>query len=374
MHESLHHPRFRRTRRPRPRRAVPPRASEAQAHGSLDPALPPPLGTPSEGDAEGGIHALLHQGMRLAEHDHVEEAVQVLSRARALAETYHLPALEAPTLYNLGTIQPQGQAAVPDLKRALARFGALDAPRMQARVAITPGQVLIEPRQPGHAALVVQRALRHTSAQAAGGRLEPAEWEGLRFALLRGLGLASQLQGQLDRALAAYEQALSSDGSAVGLLEHASLFAPLLQLYADLGQVDTALSGGQAWLEQSPPSDLEALHVLVELSFELGLWCSEWERHREAVRAYQASSAAWYRLRAQVGKAAQEGSFAFVGKRLANIGTAYLHQQALREAVASLRCGQDLLDRDGDEVAAIPHQNLALLRQLLQDRGRFEQV
>ena len=97
--------------------------------------------------------------------------------------------------------------------------------------------------------------------------------------------------------------------------------------------------------------------------------------YADAVRAYKSSYAAWYRLRAQMGDAArEEGSFAFIGKVLANIGTAYLHQQAFREAVAYLRCGQELLDREGDEEASIPRRNLALLRQLLQDHGRFEQV
>ena len=166
-----------------------------------------------------------------------------------------------------------------------------------------------------------------------------------------------------------------SDARVVGPLEHASLFTPLLQLHADLGEVETALSVGQAWLEQLSPTDPEALHLFVELNFELGLLCSAWERHREAVRAYKAAYAAWYRLRAQVSEAAQEeGSFAFIGKLLANIGTAYLHQQAFREAVAYLRCGQEILDREGDEEASIPRQNLALLQQRLQDHGRFEQV
>jgi tetratricopeptide (TPR) repeat protein len=221
----------------------------------------------------------------------------------------------------------------------------------------------------------LQRAQRHASAQASEGRIAPEEWEGLRFALLRALGLASQIEGRLDRALRAYQQAQQCDVAAVGLLEHASLFAPLLQLYADLGQVDTALTAGQAWLEQLSPTDPEALLVFVELSFELGLLCSEWERHPEAVRAYKASYAAWYRLRAQVDEAARaEESLAFVGKLLANIGTAYLHQQAFREAVAYLRCGQELLDREGDEEASIPRQNLALLRQLLHDHGQFEQA
>ena len=377
MDESPRNPRFRRSRRPRPRRAGTPRqrATAQQARDARDPALPPPEGAPPDGDAEGGIHALLHQGMRLAEHDHVEEAMRVLSRARTLAETHHLPALEAQALYNLGTIQAEGHAALPFLKRALARFRALDDPRMQASVAITLGQVLIETGQPRHAALVLQRALRHASAQAAGGRIDPEEWEGLRFALLRALGLASQIDGRLDRALAAYQQALASDARVVGPLEHASLFTPLLQLHADLGEVETALSVGQAWLEQLSPTDPEALHLFVELNFELGLLCSAWERHPEAVRAYKAAYAAWYRLRAQVSEAAQEeGSFAFIGKLLANIGTAYLHQQAFREAVAYLRCGQEILDREGDEEAAIPRQNLALLEHLLQDHGQFEQV
>ena len=120
-------------------------------------------------------------------------------------------------------------------------------------------------------------------------------------------------------------------------------------------QEDTALQVGQAWLEQLSPTDPEALHLFVELSFELGLLCSEWERHPEAVRAYKAAYAAWYRLRAQVGEPArEEGSFAFIGKVLANIGTAYLHQQAFREAVAYLRCGQEILDREGDEEAVDP--------------------
>ena len=61
---------------------------------------------------------------------------------------------------------------------------------MQASVAITLGQVLIETLQPGHAAVVLQRAKRHASDAAAGGRIDPEEWAGLRFALLRALGLA----------------------------------------------------------------------------------------------------------------------------------------------------------------------------------------
>ena len=157
MDESSPNPRFRRVRRPHPRRAGATRqraASEAAARGPRDPVLPPE-GAPPEGDAAGGIHALLHQGMRLAERDQLEEAMQVLSRARALAETYQLPALEAQALYNQGTIQPRGHAALPFLKRALARFRALDDPRMQASVAITLGQVLIETQQPRHAALVL---------------------------------------------------------------------------------------------------------------------------------------------------------------------------------------------------------------------------
>src|ERR1051326_53622 len=193
MDESSPNPRFRRVRRPHPRRAGAPRqraASEAAARGSRDQVLPPPEGVPPEGDAAGGIHALLHQGMRLAEHDQLEEAMQVLSRARTLAEAYQLPVLVAQALYNQGTIHPRGQAALPFLKRALARFRALDDPRMQASVAITLGQVLVETQQPRHAALVLQRALRHATDSAAGGRIDPEEWEDLRFALLRALGLA----------------------------------------------------------------------------------------------------------------------------------------------------------------------------------------
>jgi tetratricopeptide (TPR) repeat protein len=376
MDESPQMPRFRRVPRARPRRAGPRRAaSQAQSRGPLEPAIHAPQDALPDGDAEGGIHALLHQGMRLAEHDHEEEAVQVLFRALALAETYRLPVLEAQALYNLGTIQTRGHAALPFLKRAHARFGALDDPRMQASVAITLGKVLIETRQPRHAALLLQRALRHATAHASAGRIDPEEWQGLRFALLGGLGLAHQLEGQLERALVAYQQALESDATVVGMHEHASLFVPLLQLYADLGQVETALTTGYTWLERLSPSDPEAAHLFVELSFELGLLCSAWEQHAEAVRTYKASYAAWYRLRALVGEPErEEGSFAFIGKLLANIGTAYLHQQAYREAVAYLRCGGDLLDREGDEEASIPRRNLALLQQFLQARGRFERV
>ena len=166
-----------------------------------------------------------------------------------------------------------------------------------------------------------------------------------------------------------------SDVQAVGLLDYASLFVPLLQLHADLGEEETALQVGQAWLEQLSPTDPEALHVFVELSFELGLLCSAWERFPEAVRAYKAAYAVWYRLRALVGEPERgEGSFAFIGKVLANLGTAYLHQQAFREAVAYLRCGQELLDREGDEEASIPRQNLALLRAALAKQGRFDRV
>src|SRR5690348_6213718 len=100
MDESPHSPRFRRVRRPRHRRATDPRSPAPQVQGPLDPPPPPLEGVPPDGDARLGIHALLHQGMRLAEGDHVEEAIRVLSRARDLAETHHLPALEAQALYN----------------------------------------------------------------------------------------------------------------------------------------------------------------------------------------------------------------------------------------------------------------------------------
>src|SRR5215472_3001995 len=102
MDKSPRSPRFRRVRRPSPRRTGVPRSPATEAHGPLDPALPPPEDTLPDGDAAGGIHALLHQGMRLAEHDHVEEAIRVLTRARSLAETYRLPGLEAQALYNQG--------------------------------------------------------------------------------------------------------------------------------------------------------------------------------------------------------------------------------------------------------------------------------
>lgn len=381
MDESIHHPRFRKVHRPRLRRTAKPRphaTSEAEAQRTLGPSVRPVEDALQDGDAEGGIHALLHQGMHLAEHDHSEEAMQVLTRAQALAEAHQLPALEAQALFNQGIVQAQqgkARAAIPLLKLALAQFGALDDPRMQASISLMLGQVLLDTGQPQHAVLVLRRALKEATTAGGAERIAAEEWEGLRFALLRGLGLAYQAGGQLDRALFTYQQALESDTEVVGNVDYASLFSPLLQLYADLGQVETALTVGQAWLEQLSPLDPEALQVFVELSFELGLLCSEWERHHDAVRTYKATYAAWHRLRTQVSEPDQtEEASAFIGKVLANIGMAYLHEQAFVRAVAYLRGGADLLEQAHDEESAIPKQNLALLEAAMQESGIFQQL
>jgi tetratricopeptide (TPR) repeat protein len=179
-----------------------------------------------------------------------------------------------------------------------------------------------------------------------------------------------------------YQQALELNPLYAGAKEIAALYQDIIALHCQQGSLASALTFGEQVLAMLDPSLALHVEVLADVTFQLGLLCSQTHHHRKAIRYAQLAFQYMQQLRVKRPERMDlPQTVAFLGRTSVNIGTGYggtANSLSLyATTLAYWRCGEALLSQVGAEDVAVPQDNIAGLKSscLQQIGGRaFEQL
>jgi tetratricopeptide (TPR) repeat protein len=325
-----------------------------------------------QGEREGHIHTLIHQGMAAMESERLDQANAAFVQALTLARQQQLPQWEAQALFGQGAVLDHAgkyTEAIPLFEQARTLFAEGGRVRMEANVSIFLANMLSKTGSPARALSVLQHAMQQAETGLATGVLPREEYQYGRFGLCHELGRAYRGMGQLEQAEAAYQEALSLEPLYASTRERSALYQDILLLYQESGDLDGALSFGERVVSSLDASDAQDQAILVELWFQLGIVCLRAHQYQESIHYSQQAYDAFQQLRR--GRASSELSSAdqaFIGRVFVNIGSAYGgladSLSTYARVLAYWRCGKQLLDQAGAQDVIVPRDNIEGLRQV----------
>jgi tetratricopeptide (TPR) repeat protein len=327
-------------------------------------------------EQEEQVHRLIHQGIDATEHGDLASAQAIFAQALQLSRTHTLPQWEAQALFSHGvTLDRAGQytEAIPWFEQALALFQTHGPIRMILTVSIFLANMLTKTGDPECALPILQQAKQQADRGLEAGELQEIEHEYEVYGLLREQGRAYLEVGQIQKAVEMYQQALTLDPLYAGAKETAALYQDIILLHWQQGSLSDALSFGAQVIDVLDPSSARDLEILADVTFQLGLLCSQTHHSRMAVHYGQVAFQYMQRLRVKKPElSSSPQTVAFLGRTCVNIGSGYGGTANCLSDYGTIlaywRTGEELLSRVGAEDVMVPRDNIAGLKRIAQQQ------